>query len=369
MLEHDSVPFCYYDISQRKDGGLIPLDFLRSAVDLAIRNSLTINFLYGPTDLPSEYEEVIEEAEHMKIMPLRRKRPDDNALAVLDGTEDLRYLDVLGKGDPNNIILRIARDALGSLIDLAQALAGRCKRINIILKDAGRFTEEDLSVYEACLENLRLLLQEEYRKGNFLEINVLSDRVFLTNMNNCDAGVRHLTVAPNGRLYLCPAFYHENEDRSLCGIGESMETGNGRLLELGYAPVCRNCDAWHCKRCLYLNEKLTSEVNTPSRQQCVLAHLEREASRKFLAAVGDETGLSARVAPIVKLDYLDPFDIISDRNVSAGERDEHFAYLLAKPLERVPVKELLRQIYRTDPGMLVRLKEQNARAVDLEEKE
>jgi hypothetical protein len=73
------------------------------------------------------------------------------------------------------------------------------------------------------------------------------------------------------------------------------------------------------------------------------------------------------VTPIPKLDYLDPFDIISDRSRSPGEKEEHFAGLLARPLEDVPVRDLLRQIYTLDPGILRRLKELNRTVVDLED--
>lgn len=47
----------------------------------------------------------------------------------------------------------------------------------------------------------------------------------------------------------------------------------------------RICDAWHCKRCVWQNKKTTLEVNTPSREQCVLSHIERNATRSLLAKI------------------------------------------------------------------------------------
>ena len=64
-----------------------------------------------------------------------------------------------------------------------------------------------------------------------------------------------------------------------------------QLLELKYSPICRICDAYQCKRCVFLNKKLTSEINTPSSRQCRLSHIEREASRLFLQKL-KETGAS-----------------------------------------------------------------------------
>lgn len=366
ILEHNSAPFCCYDIKDRDAKGLIDLDLLKKAVGFAIKNGLSVNFLYGAAPLPPEYEKVIGEVAHMKMVPLSHAAPHENAVFIIDGERDLRDVHVLETGDLNNIILRVGRDDLGSLGAAVKKLMGKFKRLNVIIRDGGSFTEEAFALYAGQLEDVRTAVEEEYRKGSFIEINVLSDRVFLTNMNNCNAGAAHLTVAPNGRFYLCPAFYYDNEDNSLGGLDDGVDIGNAHLLELENAPICRNCDAWHCKRCVYLNGKLTSELNTPSHQQCVLAHLEREASRKFLENIGTETGLDGRVTPIPKLDYLDPFDVINDRSRSPEEREEYFAGLLSKPLEGVPVKDLLRQIYTLDPKILTRLKDMNYTEVDLE---
>ncbi|MBP7527642.1 MAG: CXXX repeat peptide maturase [Syntrophorhabdaceae bacterium] len=368
ILEHNCVSFCCYDVKDRNRNEPISLDLLKKIVNYAIRDRLSVNFLYGGTPLPPEYEKVIAVVEHMKMMPLSHAGSYENTVFIIDGEEDLRHVRVLDGGDLNNVILRVGRDDLGSLGATVKSLIGRFKRLNVIIKDVHRFTEEAFSVYERQLEDVGVIVGEEYRKGNFIEVNVLSDRVFLTNMNNCNAGTRHLTVAPNGRFYVCPAFYYENDENSLGDLDDRVEIKNARLLELEYAPICRNCDAWHCRRCVWLNDALTSELNTPSHQQCVLAHLEREASRKFLERVGADIGINDRVAPIPKLDYLDPFDIITNRSVSPEDRERHFAQLLSKPLEDLPVTELLRQIYRTDPKMLTRLKEQNCAVVDLEDK-
>jgi CXXX repeat peptide maturase len=347
----------------------MPLDVLEKSVTFAIKNAIPVNFLCGNTVLPPGYEKLIASVDHVRMVPLARARSGEEAVFIIDGEEDLARVHVLERGGLNNVILRVGKSEVPSLPATVEKLLGRFKRLNVILKDPGGFTEQDFSVYADSLEDVRRIVAEEYRKGNFLEISTLSDRVFLTNMNNCNAGTAHLTVAPNGRFYLCPAFYYENEEDGLADLDGAGERKNARLLTLEHAPVCRNCDAWHCKRCVWLNRKLTSELNTPSHQQCVLAHLEREASRKFLEDSGPECGLTDRVTPIPKLDYLDPFDIISDRSRSPGEKEEHFAGLLSRPLEDVPVRDLLRQIYTLDPGMLARLKELNRTVVDLEDGE
>ena len=116
-------------------------------------------------------------------------------------------------------------------------------------------------------------------------------------MNNCNAGWESITLAPDGKFYICPAFYQDN----LGDVGDlknGINIPNPQLYRLDHAPICSHCDAYQCRRCIWLNLKTTLEVNTPSHEQCVVSHLERNASR----IINSEN--------IPEINYLDPFDII-----------------------------------------------------------
>ena len=139
----------------------------------------------------------------------------------------------------------------------------------------------------------------------------------LEKMNNCNAGSENITLAPDGKFYICPAFYlaDENEDFGLgktkFSIGDlvnGLDIKNSQLYKLSYAPICRNCDAFQCKRCVWLNRKTTYEINTPSHEQCVVAHLERNASRVLLNNIR-KYGEYLPHIEIKEIKYLDPFDI------------------------------------------------------------
>lgn len=131
---------------------------------------------------------------------------------------------------------------------------------------------------------MRAALGRLYRDGQAIEVNVLTDRIMLTVMRNCDAGVTHVTIAPNGKCYICPAFYHDDE-RSFIGAFDGkngIPVKHVAGVDLPAAPLCTRCDAFHRKRCVYLNRKTTLELNVPSEEQCAVAHIEREASRQLL---------------------------------------------------------------------------------------
>ena len=148
------------------------------------------------------------------------------------------------------------------------------------------------------------VLKSEYLKGKTPQLNLLTDRMMLTKPNHCNAGVENVTLAPNGKYYLCPAFYYSNLKENI----DPRAIPNQQLLRLDHAPLCRHCDAYHCRRCVWLSRKTTLEVNTPSHEQCVVAHTERNAARRLLEAIRKEAEFMPKVE-IKEINYLDPFEV------------------------------------------------------------
>ena len=160
-----------------------------------------------------------------------------------------------------------------------------------------------------------------FLNGDTPQLNILTDRMYLNEMNNCNAGNTNITLAPDGRFYVCPAFYYEKAENEFMGLGgppESpfsigdLESGlnikNPQLYKLSYAPLCRICDSYQCKRCIWLNRKMTNEVNTPSREQCVASHFERNASRELLGQIQGCNNQFNNLE-IKEIDYIDPFEV------------------------------------------------------------
>ena len=102
---------------------------------------------------------------------------------------------------------------------------------------------------------------------------------------------------------------HKTKDasRSVGDLINGIEIPNQQLLRIENAPLCRICDAYHCNRCIWLNQKLTWDNNTPSRQQCVMAHIERNASRDLSNKLKDAGFVLEN--KIKEINYLDPFDV------------------------------------------------------------
>ena len=304
LLDDTSVAYCHAD-NPLKQRNLMPLDTLRKAILFGMKENLMIQYVYPDYNLPEEYNEVIESIDHVKI-----------------GRDVPVYNDVPVTITADNAVLRLSiKDFIAKQYDIA-ALLPQVTRLNICLTDVENFTDEQTDDYKKALSTLNAVIVNLFKSGKQPQVNILTDRLQLDKMHNCDAGVNNITVAPNGKFYLCPAFYYDecmgvnnrmnhhkpSSDRSVGDIDNGIDIPNRQLLQLDHAPLCRKCDAYQCKRCIWLNERLTWDANTPSHQQCVLAHLERNASRELVESIKSKTDRQI-TTEIKEIDYLDPFEV------------------------------------------------------------
>jgi CXXX repeat peptide maturase len=306
LLDDTSVSYCHAD-NPLKEKKLISLEVLRDAILFSMKQNLMIQFVYPEYELPKEYNNLIETIVHIKI-----------------GRAVLVYDSVPTNVERKNVVLRLTiADFLAKQYDIALLLP-KVTRLNISITDIENFSDEFIEKYKNALEMLNSVLLNIYKDGNQPEINILTDRLRLNEMHNCEAGVENITLAPNGKFYLCPAFYYDEQmgvstrmnhktkdaSRSVGDLEVGINIPNKQHLELERAPLCRICDAYHCNRCIWLNQKLTWDNNTPSRQQCVMAHIERNASRDLSNKLKDAGFVLEN--DIKEINYLDPFDVKED---------------------------------------------------------
>lgn len=300
LLDKTSTSFCHYEAPSNSPKGerrLMPLDTLKQGIRFGMMENLMIQYVYPDYELPEEYQEVLESIDHSKIKPYGQEDAD---VLVVDGFQQVKAV--------VPVVLRITKQELfAHQAEVAEMLAD-VPRLNVVLTDVETFTEADFEAYKECLTCLAANVERLYVDGKSPQLNLLTDRMMLSQMNNCGAGDTTITLAPNGKFYVCPAFYYENEADSIGDLEHGLDIKNKQLYKLGYAPICRHCDAWQCKRCIWLNRKTTLEVNTPSHEQCVVAHLERNASRELMQNIRKHGTFLPEQEEIEEIDYLDPFD-------------------------------------------------------------
>lgn len=280
-------------------------------LDFIAEHELAFTVLKGNHPVSDGLESLLTDIPHARIVPFSEPESRENDVIVLN-SRDMDDRITIKDNSSQNLIFRVDRRDLKRLNRMVKDLAGGYQRINIHLLDQNHMDEDDIVIYRDELAAMAEWIRAEYRKGNALELNALSDRMLLREMNNCGAGVDHLTLAPNGQFYICPGFFHDTPGQPVGSLENGINIINGQLFQLEYAPVCRICDAYQCKRCVYLNLKATMEVNTPSYQQCTLSHLERDESRRMLEDLRDIHELS-ELPGIPELDYMDPLIVLRER--------------------------------------------------------
>lgn len=297
LLDDTSSSYCHYEVT-KTERRLISIEHLRAGILFAMKENLNIQFVFPDYELPFEYQEAIESIDHTKIKPVIQAKDAD--VIVLDN-----WTDEVPNGA--TCIIRCKREELAAHLSEAKCLLEKVERLNVTLTDVETFIDDDIDDYAKLLDELTDNIANLNAKGKIVQLNLLTDRMLLTEMNNCDAGVKNITLAPNGRFYLCPAFYYEDAMNDVGDLDSGPLVKNQQLLRLDHAPLCRQCDAYQCKRCVWQNQRLTLDANTPSHQQCVMAHLERNASRQLLAKLRLK-GVTLRDSHEIKeIEYLDPF--------------------------------------------------------------
>lgn len=311
LLDDISTSFCHYE-NTRSERNLIPLDTLKKAVLWGLKENVAFQFLFPAYELPKEYLEIINSVYHASIVPSDYGMIPlaESDVVIISGVEGINPD---GYSKEVSYVLRDSFPNLISAVESIKLLIKNVDRLSIVPTDVEKYTDAFNESYTAFLNNLVDCIKDQYIAGHYPQVNVVTDRVLLAKMNNCNAGTESLTLCPDGKFYICPAFYFDGNGYDVGSIDAGLDIRNQQLYKLDHAPICRICDCWQCKRCIWLNRKLTHEVNTPSHQQCVISHLERNASRKFL----DDIRFFGEFMPekeIPELDYLDPIIKVEKSN-------------------------------------------------------
>lgn len=321
LLDDTATSYCHYE-NECHDDKLISIEDLKKGIFYGMKENLMIQFVYPDYELPQEYKAIINTIDHNDIVSslCEDEKLRQNADVII--YHDWTGLQFSSFDQEEVYTLRTSKKDLFDRYKLLKGIITSSRRLNIVITDIETFTDTDFNIYKDVLAYLGVILKNCYAEGKSPQLNLLTDRMMLDNMNNCNAGIENITLAPDGNFYVCPAFYlsgkcdgNEQYLNEVCQKGYSigsLEDGldikNPQLYKLDHAPICRKCDAYQCRRCVWINRNTTLEVNTPSREQCIIAHLERNASRKLLTSIR-ELGVFLPGKEIKEINYLDPFDV------------------------------------------------------------
>ena len=309
-LADDAVSYCCYEPGRCT--GLVSVDLLRDAILWAMKENVSVQFLYPPSGISNDIKAIIDEIEHTDVVPC-----DIVDIQQLEAADVIVFgnWDEFAKYDYKTGQAYVVRTTMVDLLENELNLKHsfyKADRVNVVITDVDKVNEKMLNDYDIFLHRLIPAIVEEYKSGHQVQLNILTDKLILNEMNNCNAGEESVVLATDGKFYPCPAFFNDGEV-SLGDIYEGLNVKNALLYKLSHAPICRICDAYQCKRCIWLNKSMTGEINTPSREQCVMSHIERNASRDLLKFFQEINPDYLSDVEIPTLDYLDPFEKITNQ--------------------------------------------------------
>ena len=302
LLDDNAISYCHYE--SKKESNLIPLETLHKGILFAMKHDMKIQYVLPKNGLLEEYVELIETMFHDNIGGLEHEH--ESGIIVIQGFDELEKNEERLDASKRYLVRTGIHEFFAQYGILKKAFSKNIS-INVVFKDIESFEEKDIDAYSNILCELAGVIKDIVLEGGTVNTNLLTDRIALDEMNNCGAGDTSITLAPDGKFYPCPAFYYDKDSYRQSGdIERGLNIRNKKLYSIEGAPLCKRCDAFHCKRCIWLNKKLTYEVNIPSRQQCVMAHIERKASKDLLDGFHILNILKDK--EIKEIDYIDPFD-------------------------------------------------------------
>ncbi|TEB07483.1 molybdenum cofactor biosynthesis protein A [Pelotomaculum schinkii] len=257
IITSDKItPHCSYRNSRINKTDMSQ-EILLSGLDYAKKNDYIPVFLGLP--LLSNFEA----NEHLLIIDEKSYKGQNNAIIIYDNNIEHTKI------PPINSILLITPDNIKKISNyIIKLINNNTERINLILENVENWKDHDLHLYEIELNKIISYIVERYSINKHIKINVLTDLFELTKMNNCDAGISTICLAPNGNFYICPAFYFNNSDNIVGNL--KMGINNNYLNHIDKWPICSECDTYHCRRCLFINKKLTNEfyiLNMPGQTE------------------------------------------------------------------------------------------------------
>lgn len=296
LLSDDMTPICSYNYIKNKGLNTMSKEIFEKGVKFAKKNNYEI-ILIGDIDF-------IDNNYYMNMVSSTSKSKyiDNKSIVIYDNSAD---------GCCNNIdtcILLINKDNIKNIYEYTKLISMKHNRINLFFQDLNEWTSIQFDNYEDELDKLIDLTKESYANNNILEINILSDRINFSEHCNCDAGLSTITLAPDGNIYPCPAFYYDRIDTPLSNIDDAL---NGNYRNNNFSDkegdLCITCDAYQCKACKYLNKKYTGEYNVSPKNQCLISHIERKKAKKLQSILINDKFIDSSNL-ITDINYSDPLE-------------------------------------------------------------
>lgn len=273
LLASDSVSFCKYIPRDYGERVVISKDNLRRVIEMAGEAGWSLNFAYPKGGVPEDLNSLIADIPHIDIKQYAR-----------GCSADVMIFDDLNEPPGSKIDYAVIRMTLQFFFQRTNQMKdflALADRVDVIFLNENEFGEKHYKSYKDALDKLSDTVLDLWAGGHRVKVNIITERLFLTSPHECGAGSDSVTLSPDGKFYVCPAFYYDDPSNSSGSLDSGIRLCNQQLYKRNHSSICVDCNAYQCQRCVYLNSVKTLEVNIPSFEQCRKATLELEATKMF----------------------------------------------------------------------------------------
>lgn len=314
LLSDDYISYCCYENQSESDNEMsdnIILEGLNHSQD----NFMIPIFVHGKSGKTLKVKEEYIDYDILHIVPIKyydlaQKQGFRRILPVYDMENAWNK-----KVFIDNVILNVKQGEIKGLNKAINELIKFSNRINInILKLDRHFNEVEYKQQMEMISDKIIKIWEN--EGRFKEINLLTDILFLDKHDNCQAGENTFALSPSGKIYTCCAAFSNTKDCFIGDIDEGItEEYGARLYKVENSNLCRTCDAYQCKDCVYINRENTKEYNVSPSFQCRKSHIERTLSIDLKNRLKNCSIVPSKNISEIKVnDFLDPIAMFFENN-------------------------------------------------------
>jgi hypothetical protein len=166
-----------------------------------------------------------------------------------------------GDVDGRPVVVHIERQEIPRLRRSLIAIQDLVGSITLRLRDIPHLTADDIAFYEselAMIADIGLMKNATGTGGNLCISNIAMAGLARNRAARCRAGRDFAFLAPDGRIYPCPAFYYDGCERAtMAGDCEPDEA----VIPKSEPHACRLCGSTDCAGCAFLQRRYCSNEN------------------------------------------------------------------------------------------------------------
>ena len=191
-----------------------------------------------------------------------------------------------------NIILKTKKENIKMLgTNVSNILRNNLNICNIsIVLDNSKIDDSLLNEYKNQLSFVSDLIIEHLKKGRVIDISTITHELRYSSHHNCKAGVSDVTLGPDGRYYICPAFYFDVSLRDKYCLGDLKKGFSQKFkkyCDIKMCKACKDCSIYSCNKCIYQSVKMTEELGIPGYLLCKKSEVEKQISKQFIEKAGE----------------------------------------------------------------------------------